>query len=203
MNRLTLSNRALLHLYRYRHISPSIEVGAPKEITQDGVAEVLGVSRSHAALLVNRLEQDRKLYSGKSRVIGQLQGGARKVYFITPAGIHECETIMRIIEESDENGGGEGLPNNLNYCASSVFWNLPFEDRTLIGCLMVLRTPVCRDDLESFPSIVPFSYKGALSIKPETKRWYIQRADTESLRQWHSAAADWLSLIHISEPTRP
>ena len=75
MNKFTLAERALLHLYRYRHVSPAIEIDAPREMTQTGVAEALGISRSHASLITARLEQEGKIYAGKSRIIGQNRGG--------------------------------------------------------------------------------------------------------------------------------
>ena len=188
--RFTLSDRALMHLYRYRHIPVGTELGAPSEMTQDGIAGALGISRSHAALITNRLEEGGRLESGKSRIVGQMQGGPRKVYFITPIGIRECECMLA---EAQSKNIDDSLimPNNINYCSSAMFWNLPLEDRMLIGCMFVLRTPVRRSDLDDAPQILPFDHKGRLAIKPETRRWYISRADTDTLKSWHSAAADW------------
>lgn len=192
MNKVTLADRTLLHMYRYRHIPPTIELGAPKEITQDGVAEVLSISRSHAALLTNRLEEAGFLVSGKARINGVNCRVPRKVYFITNAGIEECRSMLSAKGDPNIDLDAGIVPTNINYCSSATFWGLPLEERTAIGCLMVLRVPVRRSDVgEDPPQLVPFDYKGKLSIKPETKRWYIQRADTDSLRGWHSAAADW------------
>ena len=192
MNKFTLAERALLHLYRYRHVSPAIEIDAPREMTQTGVAEALGISRSHASLITARLEQEGKIYAGKSRIIGQNRGGARKIYFITPLGRETCEELRRTMEAQGITEDDLLVPYNINYCSSSAFWSLPPEERAELGCLLVLRVPVSRRDFRSPPSqLVPFDFRGYLAIKPETRRWYLQRADVESLRSWHSAAADW------------
>ena len=192
MNKFTLAERALLHLYRYRHVSPAIEIDAPREMTQTGVAEALGISRSHASLITARLEQEGKIYAGKSRIIGQNRGGARKIYFITPLGRETCEELRRTMEAQGITEDDLLVPYNINYCSSSAFWSLPPEERAELGCLLVLRVPVRRRDFRSPPSqLVPFDFRGYLAIKPETRRWYLQRADVESLRSWHSAAADW------------
>lgn len=189
MTELTLPQRALMHLYRYRHVSPAITFGAPYEMTQDGISEVLGISRSHSSLIANDLVDRGKLYSSKARVIGN-DKGPRKIYFITPEGIRDCEEI---IAGTDPETRAEILiPGNINYCNSAVFWSLPEEKRTLLGCLMVLRIPVSRAELGDSPDrLIPFNVKGVVHIKPETRRWYTQRADTDTLRRWHSAAADW------------
>ncbi len=192
MYKITLADRALLHMYRYRHISPTIRLGAPKEITQDGVAEVLGISRSHAALLTNKLEESEMLVSGRARVNGVNCRVPRKVYFITSSGVEKCRGMLSVEGETDAEIAAGLIPTNINYCSSSTFWSLPPEERTSIGRFLVLRTPVTRADAgEDVHPLVPFDYKGKLSIKPETRKWYIQRADTDSLRGWHSAAADW------------
>ncbi len=182
----------MMHIYKYRHISPTIEYGAPREITQEGVAEVLGISRSHAALITNKLEKDGLLYSGRAKVVGQTQGGPRKVYFVTQSGRTLCDEFEKGVASGDIDAEAVSIPNNINYCSSSAFWSLPEDRRTAIGCLLVLRVPVRRFDLgDDIPPLIPFDYKGRMSIKTETKRWYIQGTDTETLKRWHSAAADW------------
>ena len=193
MNRLTLAQRTLLYLYRYRHIPDTIEFGAPREITQDGIAEFLGISRSHASLVVNRLEQEEKVSSGRARINGTDQI-LRKVYFINPLGVAECERLLNTMDAGLEDINNALQPVNINFCSSAAFWSLPADERNAIGCLMVLRIPVHRSDVDPDRCpMVPFDGKGRLAIKQETKRWYLQRADTETLRQWHSTAADWCS----------
>ncbi len=192
MPRFTLAVRALMHMHRYRHIPSTIEFGAPKEITHDGVAEVLGISRSHAAIIMNQLEEEGKVFAGKAKVTGQNRGGPRKVYFITPLGCTQCDELTRLVKEGELDESCISGPTNLNYCSSSQFWALDKEVRDLVGGLMVLRTTVRRGDFDPEPpGIVPFDYRGRMSIKPETREWYLRGADTETLRVWHSSAADW------------
>ena len=187
MSPLTLPQKTLLHLYRYRHISPGIGYGAPREMTQDGIAEALGISRSHASIIANNLTEKGMLTTQKIRILGA--SCPRKIYFITPEGKIECERILSVLNIDSEDSI---LPGNINYCNSAAFWSLPEDEKTLLGCLMVLRIPVHRAELGDPPNrLVPFDAKGAVHIKQETSRWYIQKADVETLRRWHSAAADW------------
>lgn len=190
MTSLTLPQRAMLHLYRYRHVPPTISYGAPYEMTQDGLSEVLGISRSHSSVVANSLVDKGLLYPGKARIVGN-DRSPRKIYFLTPDGLRECESLMASAGCRDPAELME--PCNINYCNSATFWSLPEEEKTRIGCLMVLRIPVHRNEVDIGPDnrLVPFNLKGVVHIKPETRRWYTQRADTETLRRWHSAAADW------------
>lgn len=203
MMRLTLPERALLHLYRFRHVPPSVTIDAPREITQVGIAEALGISRSHASIVVGKLEEEGKAYSGKSRIVGQIHGGARKVYFVTPLGSETCRELKGLIESSGISEEELNVPNNLNYCASSAFWALPQEERDVLGCLLVLRIPVRREDFrDGAPPMAPFDFRGRLAIKPETRRWYLQHADVDCLRRWHSRAADWCTDVRCDPKER-
>ena len=125
----------------------------------------------------------------KGRVKGS-EKNTRKVYFITPLGCDHCRKILdgTIPKENLD----AAMPQNINYCCSATLWSLPKKERDLIGSFIVLRCPVSRKDFDSeIPGLLPFDDRGRLSIKPETKAWFTQRADTDTLREWHSKAADW------------
>ena len=189
MSKLTLPEKVLLHLYRYRHISETEDFVIPNELTQNGIAEALGISRSHASILVSNLVEDGRVVCRKGRVKGS-EKNTRKVYFITPLGCDHCRKILdgTIPKENLD----AAMPQNINYCCSATLWSLPKKERDLIGSFIVLRCPVSRKDFDSeIPGLLPFDDRGRLSIKPETKAWFTQRADTDTLREWHSKAADW------------
>lgn len=189
MSKLTLPEKVLLHLYRYRHISETEDFVIPNELTQNGIAEALGISRSHASILVSNLVEDGRVVCRKGRVKGS-EKNTRKVYFITPLGCDHCRKILdgTIPKENLD----AAIPQNINYCCSATLWSLPKKERDLIGSFIVLRCPVSRKNFDSeIPGLLPFDDRGRLSIKPETKAWFTQRADTDTLREWHSKAADW------------
>lgn len=93
MSKLTLPEKVLLHLYRYRHISETEDFVIPNELTQNGIAEALGISRSHASILVSNLVEDGRVVCRKGRVKGS-EKNTRKVYFITPLGCDHCRKIL-------------------------------------------------------------------------------------------------------------
>lgn len=189
MSNLTLPERVLLHVYRYRHIAETTEFTIPMELTQNGIAEALGISRSHASILVGGLVEDGRLICRKGHVKGN-ERTSRKVYFITALGCDHCRKILDGTLERDDVD--DALPQNINYCCSTVLWSLPKEERDMIGGILVLRCPVCRGDFDGeVPKLLPFDGRGHLNIKPETRVWFLQRADTDTLKDWHSRAADW------------
>ena len=57
MRNITQAERVLIHLYSYRHLDESERHGVPFDITQDGVGESVGISRSHASLILGKMER--------------------------------------------------------------------------------------------------------------------------------------------------
>ncbi len=55
MDKITLTDRILTHLYRFKHINSDIKYNAPEELTQTGIALSLGITRSYASLLLGRM----------------------------------------------------------------------------------------------------------------------------------------------------
>jgi hypothetical protein len=76
-------DRMLVHLSGFSRFAE--EIDCPAEVTQDGIARAVGISRAHAALEVKRL-------GGLGRVLQRLahvrgSRNRRKVYFLTGAGL--------------------------------------------------------------------------------------------------------------------
>ena len=82
MSPVTVGERILVHLSWYLRFSDAFE--CPRETTQDGIAEGLGISRAHAALELKRLKTSAKVEERMAHVAGARS--RRKVYFLTPAG---------------------------------------------------------------------------------------------------------------------
>ncbi len=194
MDRITQSERVLMHLYSFRHLDPSERYGIPFDVTQDGIGEAIGISRSHASLILGRMSKEGLVTNGQATV-GSVVGGTtvRKVYFLTQKGLSECARLLEV--HGDGSGPDSVFPRNINHCRSDVFDSLRREDRDLLGCLMVLRVPVRVSQLprgRDHP-LVPVDTKGFVHLKPATREWYIGRAGETEVRRWHSLAADWCS----------
>lgn len=189
MTNLTLPEKVLLHVYRYRHIVETTEFMIPPEMTQYGIAEAVGISRSHVSIIVGRLVEDGRLMCRKGHIRGN-GNSLRKVYFITARGCEHCRKMLDGTLKRDDID--TALPQNINYCCSSKLWSLPKEERDIVGGVLVLRCPVYRCDFDgTVPKLLPFDGVGRLNIKPETRDWFLRRADENTIKDWHSRAADW------------
>ena len=82
MPNVTVGERILVHLSGFLRHADAYEV--PVEMTQDGIAAVLGLSRAHVALELKRLRTTGKIQERMAHVAHARS--RRKVYELTPAG---------------------------------------------------------------------------------------------------------------------
>ena len=193
MDKMTLARRVLLHLHRYMHIDLTSQYEAPFEITQDGIGAAVGISRSHASLVLGRLERDGMVESVQATVsAGPTCTSVRKVYRITPKGLEGYGEAVRAAAE-------EGLdpellvPRNINHCRTDAFDALARPERDVLGSLFLIAGPVdaCTLPQGRRQPLVPLDSRGRVAIRDETRRRYTARASPEELRRWSSLAADW------------
>jgi hypothetical protein len=99
MKRITVKDKILLHIQHFKGYQQEYEL--PTELTQDGIAKGVGVSRSHAAITLSELKDKEYVNDQLGRVKGLHR--QRKVYFITPSGevyanglrdIYSVRTVM-------------------------------------------------------------------------------------------------------------
>ena len=55
MKEISYHDRASALLFEYKHINNDIVFDAPLELTQDGIAMGLGVSRGHSNVIIKRM----------------------------------------------------------------------------------------------------------------------------------------------------
>jgi len=79
---VTVGERVLVHLAGFARFGDAYE--CPKEMTQDGIAAALGISRAHTALELKRLRSSGKVEERMAHVEGART--RRKVYVLLPAG---------------------------------------------------------------------------------------------------------------------
>ena len=203
MDRMTQPEKVLVLLYRYRTVDPSVKYSAPYEITQNGIGEVLGISRSHVSVILGKLEKEHLVESFMATLDSVPRGTrCRKVYQLTRDGESRCRGIFDDLGMSEDNASFELVPHNINHCRPEAFDSLPDEDRDLLGALMLMRMPV---HFETLPRgrdhpLLSVDVKGFVAIRPKVCRTYIERADPHEIARWHSVAAD-LCASMSSDPT--
>src|SRR3972149_3275044 len=87
--RVTVNDKILVHLLDYVRYAEKPE--APREVTQQGIAEVHSARRSHISLAVNTLRERGHLEERTMRITDEVR--RRKAYFLTPKG---CEAGKRL-----------------------------------------------------------------------------------------------------------
>ena len=83
MKRVTVKDKILLHLQQFKDIEQRYD--NPFELTQDGIAHSVGISRSHVALNIVTLKKKNYIKEHLAQVIGAAR--QRKVYFLTRTGL--------------------------------------------------------------------------------------------------------------------
>ena len=194
MRNITQAERVLIHLYSYRHLDESERHGVPFDITQDGVGESVGISRSHASLILGKMERNGLVSSRQASVDSAPVGTTlRKVYHLTRQGLDECESLMRSLGEPEGLDVEDIFPKNLNYCRSDAFDSLDRRDRDFLGCMMVLDGNVHVSQLPNGRNhpLLPIDARGFVAIREDVSERFLHRAGEDELRRWNSLAADW------------
>ena len=104
----TIGNRVLIHLSGYSRFRD--EYVCPQDMTQDGIASRLGISRAHVALELKRLRQKDQVEYRLAHVA--MAKSRRKVYSLTRAGNDAAEDLKnkarsKKVRILDGNGGME------------------------------------------------------------------------------------------------
>ena len=124
MNQINHQDRALAYLNRYIYVRQDILFGAPMEITQDGIAAGIGVSRSHVSIILNRLIERGWVDVGFA-TIKNSKTGKRKIYFLNRAGRNDLKEKMKELDEAG-NQVNE-LVVDLNKCGMTTIRKLAKE----------------------------------------------------------------------------
>ncbi len=183
-----VKDRILLHLSNFTHISEGQEYNVPFDLTQDGIARVTGITRSHASLDLKRLGDVGMVTSWQARQKGVRT--RRLVYCITPPGLEKVEIIRKKL---DAAGIDPAVILDMKRCNPEVKWNaLSPRDRETFGRASVFRVPVPR---EIFPATetgaLPADISGMVLVPPDVAKVYLEKIPAEEISKWHGWAADW------------
>lgn len=192
---LTVGERIVLHLAQYSKYIDSYD--APQDVSQDGIAAALRISRAHAAIELKKLKESSEV---TEKLVHIKRGKTkRKVYFLTAPG----EERAKLIRQFAENEGIDVQPFlDLKKCKGPELWAaLDDQQRTVMVRACVFRRPFARDALPDISvSLLPVDADGMVDMPPDLRSYVPTQVDPELLRQYHSMAADhWLSVRNYRE----
>ena len=185
---LTVGERIVLHLGQYSKYLDSYD--APLDVSQDGIASALRISRAHAAIELKKLKENDEVLE---KLVHIKRGKTkRKAYFLTPAGEERASRVRQFAES-------EGIEVqaflDLKKCKGPELWSVLDEAcREVLGQAGVFRRPFRRDALpETTISLLPVDQEGMVDLPEPLKEYGATVLSEEELRRYHSFAADyWL-----------
>ena len=188
MENITVRERALLHLNRFPNMNPSEIFNVPFDLTQDGIASVLGISRAHASLELKKLKESGKVDDWLAHIKGA--GSKRKAYYLLSDGASEADMLKKRFETS---GMVIDTLLDMKRCDPDIMWeSLNTKDRETFGLACVFRVPVPRKILpDTNTGVIPADFYGMTSISDYVREKYLSVVDPEKIKIWHSRAADW------------
>ncbi len=192
-SKMSQPEMVVVFLSKYRGVNLNSRFTIPYEMTQSGIGECLGISRSHVSMILGKLERNGIIRGCKATVRFAPSGScSRKVYVLTEAGEEMCREILERKGVSEAEAADALVPSNINFCKTESFDALPPEDRDILGALMVINEPV---PVEALPlgrrhPLVPIDVRGFVAIRPEIRRRYLGRARALEISRWHALAAD-------------
>ncbi|MBR4225275.1 MAG: hypothetical protein IKR86_00480 [Candidatus Methanomethylophilaceae archaeon] len=191
MYEFSTRERMMLHLSRFSNLDVNMEFGAPADITQDGAAAALGITRSHACTTLLRMEKAGEVLTGLSRVSGSNCKVKKKIYVLSEHGKEVLSGLLDSLEATGVPRSELTLQSPVNRMSADMMRAMPREERDVVGMLCVLRGKVERQriDLRGFYGM-PFDGRGNLCIRKDARERFLQTADEDDLARWHSAAAD-------------
>jgi tetratricopeptide (TPR) repeat protein len=192
---LTVGERIILHLAQYsKHID---SYDAPMDVSQDGIAAALRISRAHAAIELKKLKDGGEVLE---KLVHIKRGKTkRKVYFLMPLGEERAAQIRKFAES-------EGIDIepflDIKKCKGPELWSaLDDQNKSVLAQACVFRRPFPRDVLPGTSiSLLPVNADGMVDMPSDLRTYIPSQVDPELLRQYHSQAADhWLSVGEYRE----
>ena len=188
LDNATVKERIVLHLNRFPGFGPDEIYNIPFDLTQDGIAEVVGISRAHASLELKKLEDAGKVAFWQAHIKGS--DSKRKAYYLLSTGISDA-TELKIRFES--SGILIDSLLDMKRCDPEIMWeSLNEKDRESFGIACVFRIPIKREELpKTSTGVIPTSINGLITISDNVKSNYLNVVDPDKIKSWHSFAADW------------
>ncbi|MFA6952580.1 MAG: hypothetical protein WCQ23_05915 [Candidatus Methanomethylophilaceae archaeon] len=185
---ITIRERLLLHLSRFPEYDPSEIYNIPFDLTQDGIASVLGISRAHASLELKKLRESDKVGEWLAHI--KLSGSKRKAYYLLEDGIREADLLKKRFLS---DGISIETLLDMKRCDPNLMWGtLNDADRETFGLACTFREPIIRTTIPNTTTgIIPTDHEGYVRISEDVRKKYLDVADEARIKEWHSRAADW------------
>lgn len=187
MTEFSIGERLLLHLYKYRRVDPAEYFNIPWDLTQDGVASSLRISRAHASLELKKQRERGNVREDQVRI----KGGKvkRKCYSLTHEGLEAARKVEAKVAEAGLEV--DSLLDLKRQDPEVVFENLPEKDRFALGCACVFRMSVPMSIIPDHErSVIPTDVLGHTAVSRELCARYLD-AFPDQAREWHAFAADY------------
>ena len=185
---VTIGERIILHLAQFSKFAESFD--APADISQDGIAEALRISRAHAAIELKKLKEKGDVVERISHI--KRGPTKRKVYFLTEKGCAQANNLQEYVQRE----GIELAPLlDLKRCKGPDLWQATDPElRPVLGMACVFRKPFHREFLPpTTVTLLPEDKEGMVLMPADLREVIPGLLSAEQLRQYHSQAADyWL-----------
>lgn len=189
MTLLSVGQRVIVHLENYTQNKIDY-YNMPWEITQDGIASALRITRAHASIELKKLKVAGKCEERQVHVKGVKM--IRKVYQLTPLGREEFNKIKNIAAEN--NIDLEKLMIHESERCDMFYEKLSPTDKYAVGCACVFRIPVPISIIpKSERPLIPMDSLKKIIISKKFRNNIVNNSTPEEIASWHSYAADyWL-----------
>ena len=188
MNDITNHDRVSAHLYRYNHIRYDINFDAPFDLTQDGIAMRVGVSRGHANIIIKRMTENNELIISLATIKGSSRATKRRIYILSEFGKNHFR--KRVKELSDQGIDVEELTRGIDRYKFDDIRRTAGQNMIDLGCIAVLRVRIKKEDAPIESAFVP-TRTGYAVMNDMIKGILLSGGSKEDIRSWHSRAADW------------
>ena len=187
MTEFSIGERMLLHLLKYRQVDTSEYFNIPWDLTQDGIASSLRISRAHASIELKKHREKGNVREEQVRI----KGGKvkRKCYTLTDDGLAAAEKVKEeVIAAGIEP---DSLLDLKRQDPEIVFESLSDKDRFALGCACVFRVPVPMADMPPHErSVIPFDVREYTAVPADFRKRFLEAFPEES-RLWHIEAANY------------
>jgi tetratricopeptide (TPR) repeat protein len=186
---LTVAERIVLHISQHQKFNDSYDV--PFDVSQDGIAQALLISRAHAAVELKKLKESSEVQERLAHI--KKGKNKRKVYFLTSAGEEKSAKIRSFAEEL---GIDVGPCVDMRRARGPEVWkSLSEENRKVLAAASVYRKPFKRTNLpETSVPMLPVDRNGKVELPTELRSEVQGMLSKGQLRAFHSSAADyWLA----------
>jgi len=202
---LTVAERIVLHLQQYQKLQDSYDV--PIDVSQDGIAAALCISRAHVAIELKKLREGGDVVEKLAHI--KKGKTKRKVYFLSSNGESKAAKIK---DYAVAEGIDLGPMVDIRRCRGvDLFASLTNENRSILVGACVFRRPFKREALpDTCVALLPVDRHGKVDLPNELRKEVLALVPVEEVRKRHSFAADyWLAegdyherLYHLVEASR-